>query len=201
MKQRSDQEWLEELGGMGQVRESALEDLREIIFDGLSIALGDGFPQNPPPNTSFMQEVTQNTLDRVLDNMETFDGQSKFTTWIHKIAVHIALTELRRRRWKDVPLEDLTDVEQELTFPGLEISTEQRDVLIRIHGIIQNELTEKQRRAMTAIMEGMPVAEVARRMNMPPNELHKLLHDARLRLKRRMALEDLTPGAIFALFD
>ncbi|NOH03849.1 MAG: hypothetical protein HND47_18735 [Chloroflexi bacterium] len=33
--------------------------------------------------------------------MDTFEGRSLFTTWVHKIAIRIALTELRRKRWRD----------------------------------------------------------------------------------------------------
>lgn len=209
MKQRSNQEWLDELNEVGQVREVALQDLRKIIFDGLTIALVNRFSSRNPHFIPFIEEVSQNTLIRVLDKMQTFEGRSKFTTWVHKIAVHIALTELRRQRWKDVSMEELTDVEQGLfspailgdKSPGPETRTEQRDILTRIHEIIQNELTDKQRQAMIAIMDGMPLAELARRMNMSPNALYKLLHDARLRLKRRMAFEDLTPGDVLALFE
>jgi RNA polymerase sigma-70 factor (ECF subfamily) len=43
--------------------------------------------------------------------------------------------------------------------------------------------------------------EVARRMNMKRNALYKLLHDARLRLKKRMANEGLTTEDIWAVFD
>lgn len=44
---------------------------------------------------------TQETLLRVLDQLDTFEGRSLFTTWVHKIAIRIALTELRRKRWRD----------------------------------------------------------------------------------------------------
>ncbi|MCK7505732.1 MAG: hypothetical protein MZV70_17715 [Desulfobacterales bacterium] len=37
-----------------------------------------------------MEEVTQETLLRVLDQLGTFEGRSQFTTWVHKIAVRIA---------------------------------------------------------------------------------------------------------------
>lgn len=209
MKQRSNEEWLDELEGLGQVREMALEDLRAIIFEGLSIALVDRFHHRNRHLIPFIGEISQNTLARVLEKMHTFEGRSKFTTWVYKIAVHIALTELRRQRWKDVSLEEITDLEPGLfspdiqgdKSPGSEIRTEQSEVVSRIFEIIQNDLTDKQRQAMIAITGGMPLEEVARRLNLSPNALYKLLHDARLRLKRRMVFEDLSPGEVLALFD
>ena len=65
---------------------------------------------------------------------------------------------------------------------------------------IDEELTEKQRRALLAAMNGMPLEAVADRMNTNRNALYKLLHDARKRLKRRMAAEMLTPQDVLGAF-
>jgi RNA polymerase sigma-70 factor (ECF subfamily) len=43
--------------------------------------------------------------------------------------------------------------------------------------------------------------EAARRMKTNRNALYKLLHDARLRLKRRLALEDLNPQDLLMAFE
>ena len=71
-----------------------------------------------------------------------------------------------------------------------------------ISRIIQEELTDKQRQAMIAIgVKGMPMEEVARRMGSNRNALYKLLHDARIRLKNRLALEGLTPEDVLSVFE
>jgi len=55
---------------------------------------------------------------------------------------------------------------------------------------------------MVAIaIESVPLEEVARRMHTNRNALYKLLHDARLRLKKRMASEGLSTDDIWAAFD
>jgi len=54
---------------------------------------------------------------------------------------------------------------------------------------------------MAVAIQGMPLEEVARRMNMERNAMYKLMHDARLRLKRRMAREGLTPADVLSVFD
>jgi RNA polymerase sigma-70 factor (ECF subfamily) len=147
---------------------------------------------------------------RVLANLDTFEGRSQFTTWVHKIAVRVALTELRRKRWKDVSLENLTEIEGApissslMADPaiGPETTAEQADLLALVQRLISEELTEKQRQAMVAVtIQGMPLEEVARRMDMKRNALYKLLHDARLRLKRRLASEGLTPQEVLAVFE
>jgi RNA polymerase sigma-70 factor (ECF subfamily) len=167
-------------------------------------------PDNPQFN-SLTEEVAQDTLLRVMDHLDTFEGRSRFTTWVQKIAVRIALTELRRRRWRDFSLDSLVEENEDgISFPSLMIDpgpdpdnlTQRSDMLQRVARIINEELTEKQRTAMVATaIEGVPLEEVARRMNMKRNALYKLLHDARLRLKKRLANENLSTEDIWAVFD
>ncbi len=98
---RSNESWLSDLRSEGSLREAALTDLRNVIQHGLPYALSRWLSPNDPLFTPLVEEVTQETLLRVLDQLDTFEGRSMFTTWVHKIAVRIALTELRRKRWQD----------------------------------------------------------------------------------------------------
>jgi RNA polymerase sigma-70 factor (ECF subfamily) len=43
--------------------------------------------------------------------------------------------------------------------------------------------------------------EVARRMGLERNALYKLMHDARLRLKRRLLRDGLSPADVLAVFE
>ena len=210
MNNRTNEEWLSDLQAIGQVKEQAVSDLRTTILDGLPYALSRWLSPADPKFRPFAEEVAQDTVLRILDKLSSFEGRSKFTTWAYKIAVRIALTELRRKRWQDVSLDSLLDRENVFSparlvadpAPDPERSTEQNDMLVLVQRLISEELTDRQRQAMIAItIHGMPIEEVARRMNMRRNALYKLLHDARLRLKRRLAVEELTPEDILAVFE
>jgi len=207
---RTNAEWLADLRSPGPAREAALADLRAILVSGLRLGLIGWVDTDGPEFRSLAEDFAQETLLKVLANLDSFRGQSQFTTWAHKIAVRVALTELRRRRWQDVSLEGLLEAESgEATpllmadaAPGPEVTVERADMLARLQRIIMEELTEKQRQAMIAVrVKGMPIEEVARRMGMERNALYKLLHDARLRLKDRMAREGLTPEEVLAVFE
>ena len=211
MTDRTNQEWIADLKADGDQKEAALADLRAAIATGLPYALSNYLTPDNPQFESLAEEVTQDTLLRVLDHLDSFEGRSRFTTWVHKIAVRIALTELRRRRWRDFSLDSLVEENEEgVSFPSLMIDpapnpdalTQQSDMLQRIGRLINEELTDKQRQAMVATaIEGVPLEEVARRMDMKRNALYKLLHDARLRLKKRLANEGLTTEDVWAAFD
>jgi RNA polymerase sigma-70 factor, ECF subfamily len=78
----------------------------------------------------------------------------------------------------------------------------QNTVLATLQRTIDAELTDRQREAVVAvILEGMPIAEVARRMGTNQNALYKLLHDARKKLKLRMEAAGLSPQEVLAAFD
>jgi len=210
MPKRTNDQWVNDLRASGTDQSAALADLHQVILEGLPYALNKWLSTSDPRFQSLAEEVAQETLLRVLDRLDTFEGRSQFTTWVHKIAVRIALTELRRKRWENVSLDELVEggdqppVQSILadSTPSPERVIEGADVLERVQRIIGEELTEKQRQAMLAIaVHGMSLEEVARRMGTNRNSLYKLMHDTRLRLKRRLAKEGLTPGDVLAMFE
>ena len=115
------------------------------------------------------EDFVQESLVKVLGSLESFKGLSQFTTWAHKIAVRIALTELRRRRWRDVSLDKVFEEETaEMLLrdpaPGPGVQTERALSLEWVQRIIAEELTGKQRQAIVAVMyKGMPGEEAAPR--------------------------------------
>jgi RNA polymerase sigma-70 factor (ECF subfamily) len=119
MTTRTNEVWLTDLRSSGVPYDDALNDLRAIIQKGLPYALTRWLSSNDPLFQPLVDEVTQETLLRVLDQLGTFEGRSLFTTWVHKIAIRIALTELRRKRWRDASLDELTENEDAPPPPGL----------------------------------------------------------------------------------
>lgn len=210
MTTRTNEQWLSDLQATGEQKEAALADLRDIIARGLPFALSRWLSPASPQFESLTEEVTQETLLRVLDQMHTFEGRSMFTTWVHKIAIRIALTELRRKRWQDSSLDEMLDNEEIPVSPSIledssvtpEQSAERADMLVHVRRVIDEELTERQRSAIIMLgLQGMPMEEAAKRLDTNRNALYKLLHDARLRLKQRLQTEGLDAQEVLAAFE
>jgi RNA polymerase sigma-70 factor, ECF subfamily len=210
MSDRTNERWLSDLRSPGLAQETALADLRVIVQTGLPYALSTWLTQSDPRYSALEEEVVQETLMRVLARLDTFQGRSQFTTWVHTIAVRIALTELRRAKWRDVSLDEMMEKElrehapMEVVDSALkpETEVERAEVLAKVREIIMEELTDKQRKAMLAAgILGLPLEEVARRMETNRNALYKLMHDGRLQIKRRLAREGLTVEDIFSVFE
>src|SRR5919199_4783157 len=101
MKERTNEQWLAELRGPNP--DEALADLYDSLVRGRRAALdsyGGGVDAN-------VEDFAQEALIKITGNLDSFRGESRFTTWAQKIAMNVALTELRRRRWRDVSLQDL----------------------------------------------------------------------------------------------
>ena len=202
---RSNEEWLTALRGPGQ--EEALSDLRVLLARGLGYALAG----RVNVREADIQDFVQDSLLKILGALDSFRGESQFLTWAQKIAVHVAFTELRRRRWKDVSLENVTQGAEESEFipetladkrDGPEKQAIQNDMLRAMRRIMTEELTEKQRQVLVAVqINGMPLQEVADRMHTNRNALYKLVHDARRRLKKRMMAEGMSPQEMMAAFE
>ncbi len=194
--------WLAALRSEGPEAEVALEALRRRLLRGLRGALRDPYQVSDADLEDFVQEA----LLKVLAHLEGFRGESRFTTWATKIAIRVALTELRRRRWRDVSLERPEEaLEPPFDPAGEEIGPEaqalRRDLTERLHRAIETVLTPRQRQALVAVMlQGIPLEEVARRMGTNRNALYKLLHDARRKLRRALEAQGLTAEAL-EVFD
>jgi RNA polymerase sigma-70 factor (ECF subfamily) len=203
MKDRTNQEWLDDL--QRPDRDEALADLRAVLVRGLGYSLAN----RSDVDAVLIEDFVQDALVKILDNLDTFRGESRFTTWAQKIAVRVAFTELRRHRWRDLSLEAIAEPQGLDFVPDFLVDPEappdqqavQHLFLESLQRLIATELTDKQRQALVAVrIQGIPLEEVARRMDTNRNALYKLLHDARQRLKSRMEAEGLSPEDVLAAF-
>lgn len=196
---RDNDSWLADLGGEGAERESALCDLRDALFGNLRKALS-----NHPTDDAFVEDAVQDSLIRILDRLDQFQGRSQFLTWTTAIAIRVAMTELRRSRWKDVSLDEvMADAD---FVPERAIDTEsapgaqaqRQAILDSMQQVIENQLTDKQRTALLAELKGMPQDEIARHLGSNRNAVYKLTHDARKKLKQGLEAAGYTATDVVA---
>jgi RNA polymerase sigma-70 factor (ECF subfamily) len=182
----SNSSWFVRLTAGGAIQNEALAELRELLF----FRLRRTFQGRTGVDDALLEDITQESLLKTLDHLEQFQGKSRFTTWATTIAVRVAVTELRRRHWKDVSLEQLMDQSSTSGLiagkpgPPPEVYAEKRALIDDMHRLIETDLTEKQRMALLAELGGMPLEEIGRRMGSNRNAIYKLTHDARKRLKQ-----------------
>jgi len=182
-------EWLEALSGPDPSTRH-LEELGAFLRGTLARVLGAGRRYGPVSDGD-LEDFTQEALLRILRGLGGFRGTSKFTTWAAAVAVRVAFSELRRRRYREGSLDEL-DLSALDALPSAGGDPERiagrRDLLADLRRAIDERLTEKQRHAIAGELAGVPTVELAPRLGTNPNALYKLVHDARRRL--RAALEE-----------
>ncbi len=209
--QRDNQTWLADLYSEGEQRDSALNDLRDVLLRVLPNALSRYLSPEDGHFDAFLDNVAQETLLRVIDRLDTFEGRSQFTTWVYKIAIRIALSELRLRKWKEVSLDRLEEGSGPDQMPSEKFASsdptpeavvEQKEAMALIQRIIQEELTPRQKTIMMAInVQGVPLDVIAQRLGTNRNALYKMMHDARLKLKHRLEREGVSPEELLKVFS
>ena len=199
---RDNETWLTHLRGAGPEQQEALSDLRVALLRGLRRPVS----HRAGADDAFLEDVVQDALVRVLERLPQFEGRSQFLTWAMAVAIRVAMSELRRRRWKDVSLDEVVaDVELAPgrvvdDAPGPLARSEREAILATMHEVIQNGLTVKQREALLAALRGMPLDEIARQLGTNRNALYKLTHDARKRLRQGLEAAGFTAEDIGAAF-
>ncbi|MEM1062898.1 MAG: RNA polymerase sigma factor [Planctomycetota bacterium] len=202
MTNRSNDSWIADLSADGDRRDAAVTDLRAVLVRGLRQA----FKTTKRVDEAFVEDSAQDSLVAILAKLDQFEGRSKFTTWALSIGVRTAISELRRKRWKDVSLADITaedrseaDVAVDDT-ERVEVSAEKQEVFTSLLDAIDKALTDKQKFALRAELAGVPQARIAEDLGSNRNAVYKLMHDARKKLLAALDERGVTSETISELF-
>src|SRR5579871_4911906 len=151
--------------------------------------------QHITQNREDAEDVVQDAFIKAYQNLEQFQGNSKFYTWLVRIAVNEALMKLRRRKTsKTVSIDE--DVETEEGSMPREVAdwgpnpeqiygqTELGDILQKtIQGLPQSFRTV----FVLRDIEGMSTEETAEMLNLSVPAVKSRLLRARLQLRERLS--------------
>jgi RNA polymerase sigma-70 factor, ECF subfamily len=214
-KTRTNEEWLHDLKAGGDLQEAAIADLRELLLRAVLFFfnrnLSDFQRLGSTGTLQLAEDCAQDALIAVLDHLSDFRGDSKFTTWVYKFAINTALMAARRERWKGVSLdqlfvsEDGTSLEWTLQDDSTDSlpaqSTMQGEIRRIIQNVIEQDLTEKQRRVLLLmVFHDVPMDEVVQQLGTNRNAIYKMLHDARRKLKQKLQAHGFEVGEILSFF-
>lgn len=192
--------WVDRLKSDGNIRDKAIQELRDILLRGLTATCRSRYGNKVSP-----EDVVQDALLKVLDKIETFEGRSKFTTWAMTIAVRVAISEMRRKHFRDVSMNDLLNDSMKFEVaanptPEFGAEEEKTGILSTLRELIESKLTDKQKDAVHSLLNGMPVEVFAEKTGSNRNAVYKLVHDARVKLKQGFEQAGYQAEDIKALF-
>jgi RNA polymerase sigma-70 factor, ECF subfamily len=191
--------WIEALGGVGPAREDAVERLHGLLLRATHFeiarrrrALGDG--DRASDFDDLAMQAADDALMAIMSKLHTFRGDSRFTTWAYKFALLEAGVKVRRRAWqgREVPLEadGWARLPDRRASPGAD--AEAAELLDAVRDAIAESLTPHQRAVLVAVtLNDVPIDVLAERLGSSRGALYKTLHDARRKLRARLAADGL----------
>jgi RNA polymerase sigma-70 factor (ECF subfamily) len=213
---RTNEEWLAELRADDTLQEAAIADLRNLLLRTVlyifSRTSADLNRLARDEVLKLAEDCAQESLITLLNHLDDFRGDSKFTTWAYKFAVNIALTTARRERWKGVSLDQISFsadgalFDQALQDRSAGATPDQSAMQDAIRDVIQeviaNDLTERQRQVLILmVFHEVPMDEVVQRLGTNRNAIYKMLHDARRKIKSSLQARGFEVGETLALFS
>lgn len=138
-------------------------------------------------NVTEAEDVTQETFVRAYTQLATYKPAHKFSTWLLSIASHLAIDQLRRRRFLALPLEDVPFLEW---IVDVGISPEQSALQGEQQDEIQHYLQRLPGKYRAVIVlrywHDFSYEEIAQALKLTPALVKARLHRARELLARYM---------------
>jgi len=128
-------------------------------------------------------DFTQETFIRAFDRLEQFRGDSSLATWLHTIAVSVALNGMRKVK----RIRGNTDNIEDTPIVAVEPRGFSADLKLRLHSAV-DALSEKLRPVfLMHDVEGYTHEEIATTLGIPVGTSKARLFDARAKLRLALA--------------
>jgi RNA polymerase sigma-70 factor (ECF subfamily) len=132
------------------------------------------------------EDVLQQTFLRAYRALPRFRGDSKFTTWLWRVAVSAALTERKSKSRAASPVDDAAFEGRAAAGPSPDDAAEATDEASMLRGHL--EALPRRDRALLHMryQEGKSFEEISDLMEMPVGTLKSLVFRAKAELRRNM---------------
>lgn len=196
-------EWVRALSS-GEEREAAIQRLQhrlaavahwEVRRRHTSPALAE------PELDDLADAAADDAVRDVLARLETFRGESRFTTWAYRFVVLGLSHQLGRQHWRHAPPSGAHGWDRFSSTLGLDPVRSAGDAALAaaVRSVVRDSLTERQRDVfVAAVVDGTPLDALADRLGVTRGRVYQDLYDARRALRgglvARGYLERPAPG-------
>jgi RNA polymerase sigma-70 factor (ECF subfamily) len=192
--------WLRALSATGSEREGAADRLHALLVQAARFEVarrqkvgGPGSDANHVDDLAV--HAADDALVAIMRKLHTYRGDGRFTTWAYKFVLLEAAATVRRLQWHD----------QEITLDARgwerviddrraspDVQAEAFELIGAVRDAIAEVLTDHQRAVLVALaLNDVPIDALAERRATTRGALYKTLHDARRKLRTRLAEDGL----------
>lgn len=192
--------WLEGLRDEGVRHERTVGELREVLLKVARRQVHNRRAQlgyaTGPELDDIAQQAADDALIAICGALDSFRGESRFTTWAYKFVVFQVSAKVSHHAWQTEP-----PSREEFEWGGLsdraggspEEQAERRELLSALTKAVKEDLTERQRAVFVAVaLNEVPIDVVAIQLESNRNAIYKNLFDARRALRNCLAAAGLS---------
>jgi RNA polymerase sigma-70 factor (ECF subfamily) len=139
-------------------------------------------------NTAEAEDLTQEAFLQLFRKIQTFRGESAFSTWLHRLVVNVVLMRLRRKSLAETSLEETTEPDEETGGPRRDVGGPDPLMSGSIDRVNLERAIEQLPPGYKTVfvlhdMQGYEHNEIARIMDCSIGNSKSQLHKARTRLR------------------
>jgi RNA polymerase sigma-70 factor, ECF subfamily len=181
---------------------SFLEDQSEEAFNEIVNRYGDKIYRTAlriTHNPIDAEDVLQEVFITLIEKLDTFRGESKFSTWVYRVAANASFMHLRTKKKKyrnNVSIDDYVSYEKDGTLKGVELKdwSDRPDEVL-----FSKEVTELIEKAVDELplpyravfhlrdLEGFTDYETAKALSLSVSAVKSRIHRARLVLRDKLS--------------
>ena len=186
--------WIDGLRAQGGRRTQKLAELHSLMTRAAreELARRRHWPNavNGKDRDDLAEEIASDALFAVITKLDSYRGESRFTTWAYAFVINTVSTKLARqarrplpftmdnRAWERLPDRLSTDPHS---------SVEVREFLRALQSGVDRALTQRQRHVFIAVaLNDTPIDELAVVLGSNRNAIYKTLFDARRKLRAHL---------------
>jgi RNA polymerase sigma-70 factor (ECF subfamily) len=186
--------WLSRLAAASGERQAAERELHARL---VRIALAEvrrrsaSTPVTGQELDDLAHQAAADAMLAMLAKLGDFRGESRFITWAYRFVILEVSSKLGRHYWRHPPVAlDAGQLERLPDRFGIDPvrHAELAGILAEVRRVVEDELTEHQRRVFMAIVvDGIPLDALAAQLGLRRNAIYKVIFDARRKIRRALA--------------
>jgi RNA polymerase sigma-70 factor (ECF subfamily) len=184
------QAWLTALAPPATTRDAALAHLHQML---LKIAIHEAYRRGPscriggPELDDLAYQAANDAMVALLGKLDTFRGESRFTTWAYRFVVLEVSNKLGRHFWRkpcvSLEPEDWEHLPDKFASDPL-AHAQQRELLAAVQQAMAETLTDRQRHFFDAIViHDVPIDAIASQAGSNRGAIYKVIFDARRKIR------------------
>lgn len=144
-------------------------------------------------NSHEAEDISQEAFMRAYINIERYNIDRKFSTWLYRIATNLCIDRIRKKKpdyYLDAEVAGIEGLTLYSQIPASQLAPDEEVSKIELQEIIQNEilkLPEKYRAVIVLrYIEELPLLEISKILDLPIGTIKTRIHRGREALRKQL---------------